>query len=64
MSAQKEVKELKRDAEKQGWTAVEKKNGWMMQSPDGVGQVMIHKTPSARSIRHYVADMRKYGYRP
>lgn len=64
MSRKAEVKELKEDAEDQGWTAVPKKNGWMMRSPDGIGQVMLHKTPNSRGVQHYVRDMRKYGYRP
>jgi hypothetical protein len=64
VSHQKEVKKLKEDAEAQGWTAIEKKNGWMMRSPDGEGQVMLHKTPNSNGVRHYIRDLRKYGYRP
>ena len=64
MSRQKEVRELVSDAIKQGFEAVEKKNGWMLRDPDGVGQVMVHKTPNSRGVTHYVRDLRKLGFDP
>jgi hypothetical protein len=64
MSREAEVRELVKEAVKQGFQAVDKKNGWMLRSPDGVGQVMVHKTPNSRGIRHYVRDLRKYGFDP
>ncbi len=38
--------EFIRHAERQGWRADETKKGWMLKSPDGVTQVLIHGTPS------------------
>jgi hypothetical protein len=58
------VRELVQEAVKQGFRAVDKRKGWMLQSPDGKGQVMVHKTPNSRGIRHYVRDLRKYGFDP
>jgi len=64
MSREGEVKELVKDAVKQGFKAVDKKNGWMLRDPNGVGQVMVHKTPNSRGIRHYVRDLRHLGFDP
>ena len=64
MSRQSEVVELVKEAVRQGFEAVEKKNGWMLRDPGGQGQVMVHKTPNSRGIRHYVRDLRKLGFDP
>lgn len=62
MSARKDVKKLVKEAEKQGWGVVNKTDGWQLLAPDGENIVTVHKTPSSRAIRHYVADMRKFGF--
>lgn len=62
MSAQKDLKKLLKEAEKQGWEVVPKKDGWQLLAPDGENIVTVHKTPSNRAIRHYVSDMRKCGF--
>lgn len=64
VSREREVRELVEEAVKQGFTAVDKKAGWMLRDPDGIGQVMVHKTPNSRGIRHYVRDLRKLGFDP
>lgn len=61
-SVPKEVKELVREAEKQGWRAVPVKCGWQLLAPVGHGIVTVHKTPNSRGIEHYVREMRRYGF--
>lgn len=62
-SLAKEVRALVRAAEKQGFTVKEKKNGWMLHSPNGQGSVMIHKTPSDhRALSNARTRLRRYGF--
>lgn len=60
----KDFKKHAKKADKQRWRWRKTKNGYQALAPDGVHAVTIHKTPSASSIKNYVSDMRKYGYRP
>lgn len=55
---------LIREAEKQGFTVKEKKNGWMVLTPNGQGAVMIPRTPSDhRAMKNAVARLRRYGFK-
>jgi len=63
-SLAKEAKKLVKEAERQGFTAKEKKNGWMLTVPNGQGSVMIHKTPSdQRALKNALARLRRYGFK-
>jgi hypothetical protein len=59
----REFKKHAKRADKQGWRFRKVKCGYQLLAPDGANSVTIHKTPSPRSIRNYVADMRKFGYK-
>lgn len=60
---QKEVKEIVKAAEKQGWRVAEKKKGYALYDPSGEHMEMLHKTPSDhRGLRNSVARMRKHGF--
>ena len=67
MAVPKDIpKALRKDAkraDKQGWGFKKTKSGYQLLAPDGKNAVTIHKTPSNRSIKNYLADMRKYGYK-
>ena len=64
-SYQKGLKKLKKQAMEQGWREADKKAGWMLYSPDGVTQVMIHKTASDhRALENLIAEMRGGGFEP
>lgn len=65
MSAKKELKEIRKAAEEQGWRTKDLKGGHVMYlAPDGVNKVTAPGTPSARSsIDHLLADLRRYGFR-
>lgn len=58
----KDFRKTARKADKQGWGFRKTKSGYQLLAPDGVNSVTIHKTPSERSLKNYLADMRKYGY--
>jgi hypothetical protein len=61
---QKEVREIVKAAERQGWKVVEKRQGFMLYSPDGEGLVNVHKTPQDhRAIKNTVSRMRRYGFK-
>jgi hypothetical protein len=60
----KEARAIVRKAETQGFTVKEKKNGWMLLTPNGQGAVMIHKTPSDhRALKNELARLRRYGFK-
>ncbi len=62
-SVQKEVEAIVRKAAKQGFKVKEKKMGWMIQTPNGQGSVMLHKTPSDHhAVKNDLARLRRYGY--
>ena len=64
-SAKKEFKELRREAERQGWRVVLLKGGhWRFYAPGGKGIVHAGGTPSDhKSLANTVADLRRYGFR-
>jgi hypothetical protein len=63
VSLRKEVKELLREAERQGWRVERRSRHYMLFAPDGKGKVTIASTPSTpRAITHSVARMRRYGF--
>jgi hypothetical protein len=60
---QKEVREVVRAAQRQGWRVVEKKKGWALYDPSGEHMEMLHKTPSdRRGLMNSVARMKRYGF--
>ena len=59
----KDLRKHLRKADKQGWRFEPTNSGYRLLAPDGKNIVTIHKTPSTRSIRNYLADMRRYGYK-
>jgi hypothetical protein len=64
-SLSKEAKKLVKRAEEQGFRVREKKNGWMLLTPNGQGTVMIHKTQSDQAaLRNDIARLRRYGFKP
>ena len=64
MSKKKELKEVLREAERQGWTVTSHKGHWKLYAPDGKGIVHIAGTPSDhRNLANTVALMRRYGFR-
>jgi hypothetical protein len=53
-----------RKAKAQGFVVKEKKNGWMVTTPNGQGSVMLHKTPSDhRAVKNDLARLRRYGFK-
>lgn len=63
--ARHELKEIVREAEKQGWRAKRTKRGhWMLLAPDRKSKVLIAGTPSdRRSMANAISRMRRYGFR-
>lgn len=60
-----EIRALRKKLQDQGWRIVERKAGFMAQSPDGVTQVMIHLTPGDhRAMRNAIARLRRGGFDP
>lgn len=64
-SAKKELKEITREAERQGWRVGETKKGHpQFFAPDGENIVTGSGTPSDhRSIDNLVARLRRYGFK-
>lgn len=61
----KEVKELRRKLEAQGWRLEDRGSTVMAFSPDGVTVVSIHKTPSDwRAMKNTIARLRRGGFEP
>ena len=64
-SLSKEAKKLVKQAEAQGFRVKEKKNGWMLLTPNGQGSVMIHKTQGDQAaLRNDIARLCRYGFKP
>jgi len=63
-SRQKELKELRKAAEAQGWRIEKTKKGhWKFLAPNGEDIVIVAGTPSSkRGFDHAVADLRRYGF--
>ena len=63
MSLRKDLKEILREAEGQGWRVEEGSKNHKLYSPDGEGLVIVAKTPSdPRGLKNAVARMRRYGF--
>lgn len=63
-SYQKDIKKLIKQAEAQGWRRKDKKSGWMLYSPDGTTQVMIHKSASdARALGNIISLISDGGFK-
>jgi hypothetical protein len=64
MSAAKDIRELVKSAEAQGWRTDDRGNKILLYSPDRVTIVTLHKTPSDRNWRHAaVRQMEKGGFK-
>ncbi len=64
MSAAKEIRELVKRAEAQGWRIDDRGEKILLYSPDRKKIVTLHKTPSDRNWRHAAErQMEKGGYR-
>jgi hypothetical protein len=47
---QDNLRKLIKDLEGQGWKADQTSKGYMLRSPNGVDQVLVHGTPSDRKV--------------
>jgi len=64
MSAQKDLKKIRKAAEEQGWRVIQLKTGhWRYYAPDGVNLVHVSGTPEgSEAIRDILSDLRRYGF--
>lgn len=63
MSYKKDLKELLKEADEQGWRVKDKTKGYMLLAPDGITQVMVHKTASdSHALDNAVSEMRNAGF--
>jgi predicted RNA binding protein YcfA (HicA-like mRNA interferase family) len=64
VSAQKELKEIQKAAEKQGWRIKSLKSGHKMYlAPDGVNKVTAPGTPGGgRGMDNLLSELRRYGF--
>ncbi len=61
---QKDIRKLIKQAKEQGWRVKDKRSGWMLYSPDGITQVMIHKTASdSRELGNIISLMPNSGFK-
>jgi hypothetical protein len=61
----RELTKLQRETAEQGWTHVDKKDGVMFLAPDGIGKVMIHKTPSDwKADLNMIKRLEALGFKP
>jgi hypothetical protein len=59
----KELKEIIREAERQGWRVEKSGHGWRFYAPDKEHIVHAAATPSdRRAINNLVSDLRRYGF--
>jgi predicted RNA binding protein YcfA (HicA-like mRNA interferase family) len=65
MSVKKELKEIVKSAEKQGWRVKKTKKGHLMfYAPDGINKLTTGSTPSEhRAINNLLASLRRYGFK-
>lgn len=62
-SAQKELREIIRAAERQGWRAEKRSRHWKLYSPDGEAIVVAAATPGGgRWKANLIAELRRYGF--
>ena len=61
----KEILEVLKEAQDQGWRVVDSSKGWMLYPPDrSQGPVAVHGTPSdRRALSNMIAEMRRRGFR-
>lgn len=64
----KQIREVLKQVEEQGWRVEDKTDGWMVFPPldgrAGTTPVMIHKTPSdRRAWQNVLAALRRSGFR-
>lgn len=61
---QKEIKEIVKAAEEQGWRVKATKRGHLMFfAPDGINKVTAGGTPSDyRALANLLSDLRRYGF--
>jgi predicted RNA binding protein YcfA (HicA-like mRNA interferase family) len=64
-SAKKELKEIVKAAEEQGWRVKTTKRGHsMFLAPDGINKVTAGGTPSDhRAVANLLGDLRRYGFK-
>lgn len=64
-SAKKDFKEVRREAERQGWRVELTPGGhWRLYAPDGKNIVHAAQTPSDhRNLANVIAQMRRYGFK-
>lgn len=61
-SAKKELKEIIKAAEGQGWRVKERKGHYLFLAPDGINKVTVAGTPSDhRALNNSIARLRRYG---
>jgi predicted RNA binding protein YcfA (HicA-like mRNA interferase family) len=65
MSLKKELREILREARRQGWRVERTRGGhYMLYAPDGKNIVVAASTPGKQSsIRETLAEMRSYGFK-
>jgi hypothetical protein len=59
----KDFKKPCKKAEEQGFSFQKTKKGYRVLAPNGKQAVQIHKTPGHNAVRHFLADMRRLGYK-
>ena len=61
----KEYRELRREAERQGWKIRETRDGFQFLAPDGIHAVTIHMTETnpERAVKRTISRMENYGFR-
>lgn len=58
----RELQQLIRKCEDQGWRVKETRSGWILLSPNGVDTASVHKTPSDhRADKNFLAKLKRYG---
>lgn len=63
-SLSREVRNIVREAEQQGWRVKITTKGWMLLDPSGEHSETLHKTPSdRRGLHNSISRMRRYGFK-
>jgi hypothetical protein len=63
MGLDKEVRTVIREARRQGFRIAETKKGWMVYGKEGIGQALLHRTPSdPRGFLNDIAQLRRLGF--
>ncbi|MFN8175831.1 MAG: hypothetical protein U0T02_12265 [Solirubrobacteraceae bacterium] len=66
MSLAGDLRKIRKRAKQQGWRVEKRKEYWLFFPPDrSKSAARIAGTPSSqRSLRNFLADMKRKGYRP